>query len=99
MRCPLTVRTASYGRDSATNLSDSLFNAFLMLSGVQMTFEIVHSWFVQLFRAVMAANLGQVVVFDVLPSLEIAGSGDRHEIFRVDRSESHHSFKRVVGVG
>jgi hypothetical protein len=69
-----------------------------MLSGVQMKFKIVHSWFVQLFRAVMAVDLGQVLVFDVLPSVRIAGSGDRHDIFRIDRSESHHSFKRVVGV-
>lgn len=67
-----------------------------------MNFKVVHrhtgAGCVQLSRAVMAADTWQVLVFDLLTSLQVGRVGDRGESFRVDSRITHHSFKRVIRV-
>lgn len=46
----------------------------------------------------MAADTGQVLIFDLLTSLKNAWVGDRREGFGIDSRIAHHSFKRVIGM-
>lgn len=68
-----------------------------------MNFEVVHchtrTWGVELPRAVMAADTGQVLIFDLLTSLKNAWIGDGREGFRIHSRIAHHSFKRVIRMG
>jgi hypothetical protein len=62
---------------STTSLSETLFDALLVLPVAEMNLEVIHChawpWGVELPWAVVAADTGEVLVFDLLAVLEVVG--------------------------
>lgn len=73
-----------------------------MLPVAQMDFKIVHcharAGSVKLSGAVVATNTGEVLVFDILASLEVVGIRHGGQGFGINGGITHHAFEGIVGV-
>lgn len=95
-------RTGTRASAIATSLREALLDSLLVLSVAEMDFKVVHchsrAGGVQLSGAVVAANTGEVLVFDILASLEVVGIRHGGQGFSIDGGITHHTFKGIVGV-
>lgn len=87
----------------ASVLGEPLFHTLLVLPVAEMDFKVVdrhaRARGIQLSRTVMAANTGEILIFDVLTSQEVVGICHRGQGFCIDGGITHHTFKGIIGVG
>jgi len=81
MRTESRARASTIRGRSATRLIETLFDTLLVLPVAEMDLEVIHchawTWSVEFPRAVMAADTGKVLVFDLLTFLEVIGVSHR----------------------
>lgn len=97
------TRTSAIGvGTTATRFCEALLDPLLVLPVAEMDFKVVHrharAGGVQLSGAVVATNTGEVLVFDILSSLEVVGVRHGGQGFSIDSGITHHTFKGIVRV-
>jgi hypothetical protein len=96
------TRTSAIGVATTTSLCEPLLDPLLVLPVAKMDFKVVHCHArargVQLSGAVVATDTGEVLVFDILTSLEVVGIRHGSQGFSIDGGITHHTFEGIVGV-